>query len=69
VKENGSFLNNRNSQALNWMRRSLLNMIQKHLQKNEMLKSNIEKFENLVTSKRLSPLDAAKQIFDLLNLG
>jgi LAO/AO transport system kinase len=69
VKNNGSFEENRNSQALNWMNRSLLNMIQKHLQKNELLKSNIEKFESLVTSKSLSPLDAAKQIFDLLNLG
>jgi LAO/AO transport system kinase len=69
VKENGSFAKNRNSQALNWMNRSLLNMIQNHLQKNELLKSNIEKFESLVTSKSLSPLDAAKQIFDLLNLG
>lgn len=69
VKENGSFVENRNSQALNWMNRSLLNMIQTHLQKNELLKSNIEMFESLVTSKTLSPLDAAKQIFDLLNLG
>lgn len=69
VKENGSFAENRNLQNLNWMSRSLLNMIQNHLQKNELLKSNIEKFESLVTSKSLSPLDAAKQIFDLLNLG
>lgn len=69
VKENGSFAENRNSQSLNWMNRSLLNMIQTHLQKNEILKSNIKKFESLVSSKSLSPLDAAKQIFDLLNLG
>lgn len=69
VKSNNAFDENRNQQKVNWMNRSLINMLQNYLQKNEDLKSNVDKFEELVSENRISPLDAAKQIFEMLKLS
>ncbi|CAN1509940.1 ArgK Putative periplasmic protein kinase ArgK and related GTPases of G3E family [Spirosomataceae bacterium] len=68
VNMNGFFEENRKAQKISWMNRSLIHLVENHIQNNDKLKVNVQKFESLVSGNKLSPLDAARQIFELLNL-
>ena len=68
VKLNGFFDENRNNQKVNWMNRSILNMIQDFIQKNPKLKENVKRYESEVLNNQISPIDAASKVFELLNL-
>jgi len=68
VSRNGFFEENRKAQKISWMNRSLIHLVENHIQNNDKLKVNVQKFESLVSDNKLSPLDAARQIFELLNL-
>jgi LAO/AO transport system kinase len=68
VSMNGFFEENRKAQKISWMNRSLIHLVENHIQNNHNLKVNVQKFESLVSGNKLSPLDAARQIFELLNL-
>lgn len=68
VKLNGFFDENRNNQKVNWMNRSILNMIQDFIQKNPTLKENVKRYESEVLNNQISPIDAATKVFELLNL-
>ena len=68
VKLNGFFDENRNIQKVNWMNRSILNMIQDFIQKNPKLKENVKRYESEVLNNQISPIDAASKVFELLNL-
>lgn len=68
VNMNGFFEENRKAQKISWMNRSLIHLVENHIQNNDNLKVNVQKFESLVSGNKLSPLDAARQIFELLNL-
>jgi hypothetical protein len=50
------------------MKRTLIQLVESHIHSNDKLKNHVQKFEAMVSDNKLSPLDAAKQIFELLNL-
>jgi LAO/AO transport system kinase len=61
------FDNNRNQQKVNWMNRSLKNKILNYFYQSEEFILKIRDYETKVIQNVLSPMDAATQLFDLIN--
>lgn len=62
MQGNGFFAENRRMQNLSWFGDSFLEIIQRTIVANENLRKEKERLELLVSTNRLSPLNAAKQL-------
>lgn len=68
IRGNGFFEKNRSLQRVAWMKRAIVQMVEDFIQKEDKLNQNSKVFESLVANNKLSPLDAACQIFEMLQL-
>jgi LAO/AO transport system kinase len=69
VRNNLFFDNHRNQQKVNWMNRNLKNKILNYFYQSQDLLLKIRDYEELVIQNALSPMDAANQLFDLIDLS
>ena len=69
VRNSSFFENNRNHQKISWMNRSLKNKILNYFYQSEELLLKIREYEALVIQNVVSPMDAATQLFDIINLS